>query len=128
MKELKTSLRAPQPSGSYSQGIRWDNLLFTAGMGPTDPSTGRISGNSIEEQTEQVLLNLQALLEDQGLTLNDVLKATVHLSDLNDFTGFDRVYRRFFSPPYPVRTTVGSQLMGILVEIDFVCAYKSMNT
>lgn len=80
-------------------------------------------GATIDVQTRRVLQSLHALLEDNGLSFNDVLKVTVHLQDLDrDFAGFDAVYREFFSPPYPVRTTVGSRLANILVEIDLMCA------
>lgn len=122
-KSVKSSLRAAQPGGAYSQGIAWGGLFITAGMGPTDPITGEVVGATIDVQTRRVLQSLHALLEDNGLSFNDVLKVTVHLQDLDrDFAGFDAVYREFFSPPYPVRTTVGSRLANILVEIDLMCA------
>lgn len=125
-KEALSSSRAPQPAGTYSQAIRWGPLLFTAGIGPVDPLTGRIVGTSIEEQTERVMQSLSLLLDDHGLTLDDALKVTVHLQNLaRDFPGFDAVYRRFFSMPYPVRTTVGSQLNAILVEVDCICGYRT---
>ncbi|MGC4945680.1 RidA family protein [Streptomyces sp. DT224] len=115
-----TTAGAPAPIGGYSQGIAAGPYLFTSGFGPQDPATGALA-DTIEEQTRQVLANVSALLAADGLTLDDVVKATVHLQDVHrDFAGFDRVYREHFSAPRPVRTTVGSQLMGILVEIDVV--------
>jgi 2-iminobutanoate/2-iminopropanoate deaminase len=115
---------APWPGGAYSQGIRWGNLVFTAGMGPHDPETGKVVGDTIEEQTAQVMKNLAAVLAVHGLTFDHVLKTTVHLTDLpGDFRRFDRTYREFVNPPYPARTTVGSKIKGdILVEIDMVAA------
>lgn len=114
----------PWPGGAYSLGIRWGNLMFTSGMGPHHPETGKVVGETIEEQTHQVMRNLAALLASQGLSFDDVLKATVHLTDLpRDFRAFDRTYREYVSQPYPVRTTVGSKIKGdILVEIDMVAA------
>jgi len=113
--------KAPQPGGVYSQGIWWNNLLFTAGVTPADPATRRIVGTTIEEQTRQTLDNLGAILQAAGLTFDDVLKVTVHLADIDrDFAGFNQVYGRYFREPYPARTTVGSRLPGFLIEMDLV--------
>lgn len=115
--------QAPAPGGAYSQGIISGNLFFTAGLGPQDPTTGEVNETDIGSQAEQVMQNLEGLLASQGLSFADVIKATVHLQDVvRDFKGFDEVYRRHVSEPYPVRTTVGSDLQGILVEIDVVAA------
>ena len=113
--------QAPRPRGAYSQGIQFGSLVFTAGLGPIHPETGEIVGQSVADQTRQVILNLQAILQEKGLGLADVLKTTVHLQYLErDFPEFNRVYLELFSEPRPVRTTVGSTLMGILVEIDCI--------
>ena len=114
---------APPPGGSYSHGVVANGLLFTCGMGPADPSTGKIVAGGIAEQTRQTLMNLQAVLAERGATLDQVIKVTAHLQDvLADFAAYDGVYREFFKAPFPVRTTVGSQLANILVEIDLVVA------
>ncbi len=110
---------APSPAGPYSQGIVTDDLLFTAGFGPQNPKTGTMP-EGVAEQTRQVLRNIAAVLEENDATLDDVVKTTVHLADLADFVEFNNAYEEFFAPPFPVRTTVGSQLAGILVEIDVV--------
>ncbi len=112
---------APRPAGPYSQGIVANGLMYTAGFGPQDPA----DGNSVADQTRQVLRNLQAVLAERGLTLDDCLKTTVHLADLADFAEFNAAYQEFFTEPYPVRTTVGSQLANILVEIDVVAAFPA---
>jgi reactive intermediate/imine deaminase len=112
---------APQPAGPYSQGIVANGFLYTAGFGPQDPATGAVA-ESVAEQTRQVLRNIAAVLAEHGLTLDDCVKSTVHLADLADFAEFNGAYKEFFSEPYPVRTTVGSQLANILVEIDVVAA------
>jgi 2-iminobutanoate/2-iminopropanoate deaminase len=91
-----------------------------------DPATGQLVGTDVGTQTRQVLANLTAVLETAGMDLSNVVKATVHLADMRDFAAFDAVYRSVMPAPYPVRTTVGSTMLGVLVEIDFV-AYRDPN-
>jgi len=110
----------PRPAGPYSQGVAAGGLLFTAGFGPQDPATGAIAPE-VGEQTRQVLRNVLAVLAERGLTAADILKVTVHLQHLDrDFAAYNSAYQEFFSAPYPARTTVGSNLADILVEIDVV--------
>ncbi len=113
---------APRPAGPYSQGIV-ANGMYTAGFGPQDPADGNAVADNVADQTRQVLRNIQAVLAERGLTLDHCLKTTVHLADLADFAEFNAAYAEFFTEPYPVRTTVGSQLANILVEIDVVAAF-----
>lgn len=121
MRQAFSSDSAPRPGGSYSPVMRAGSLVFTAGMGPASPITGATVGTTIEEQTTQVLDNLEAALGAAGVGFGDVVKVTTHLAELKrDFAGYDAVYRARMVEPYPVRTTVGSQLMDILVEIDVV--------
>ncbi|MFE7431934.1 RidA family protein [Streptomyces tendae] len=111
---------APRPAGAYSQGVVAGGLLFTAGFGPQDPVTGAVP-EGVAAQTAQVLRNVDAVLAARGLALRDVVKVTAHLQHLKrDFAAYDAAYRAFFAEPCPVRTTVGSDLMDILVEIDVV--------
>jgi 2-iminobutanoate/2-iminopropanoate deaminase len=110
----------PQPGGAYSHVTAQRGLVFTAGFGPADPETGEVP-DGIEAQTEATLMNVRRALAGAGLRLSDVLKVTVHLAELRrDFAAFDAVYGQIVPRPYPVRTTVGSQLLDILVEIDVV--------
>ncbi|NUU24133.1 MAG: RidA family protein [Streptomycetaceae bacterium] len=119
-KELR-SADAPAPGGTYSQGIDAGDFVFTSGQGPNDPRTGRPVGDDIATQTRRTLENVKAILAEAGLDFGDVVKVTTHLQHLKrDFAGYDAVYREYFTEPYPVRTTVGSDLMNILVEIDVV--------
>lgn len=116
---------APAPAGPYSHAVAAHGLLYTAGLGPIDPATGRIVGTEIEEQTRQVLRNIGVVLAAAGLGFADVVKSTVHLADVRrDFAGFNRAYAEFFAQDFPVRTTVGSTLPDILVEIDVVAALR----
>jgi 2-iminobutanoate/2-iminopropanoate deaminase len=119
MKQSIVTKNAPAPVGAYSQGVKVNNRIYVAGQGPKNPKTGQ-TPETIEEQTKQVLLNIQNILEAAGATMADITKVTAHLSDLKDFDKYNQVYTEFFSEPYPVRTTVGSQLMNILVEIDVI--------
>jgi 2-iminobutanoate/2-iminopropanoate deaminase len=118
-KQQVTTDKAPRPAGPYSQGLRVGDFVFVAGQGPANPATGKM-GDTIEEQTAQVLENIKAILEAGGATMADVVKSTVHLSDLSLFARFNTVYATYFPDPKPVRTTVGSQLPNIMVEIDVI--------
>lgn len=121
MSRVVSTPDAPRPSGSYSQGLLVGNVLFTAGMGPHDPVTGKVRGKTIHEQTEYTLASLEAVVIAAGMSKADVVKVTAHLARLDqDFAGYDEVYRRFFQPPFPTRTTVGSVLPGILLEVDLI--------
>ena len=120
--EIQSKRGAP-PQGAYSQGWRAGDFIFVTGTGPIDPATGRLSGDTIEQQTELTIDNISAILEADGASLRDVVKATVHLSDTGLFARYNAVYARRFSKPYPVRTTVGSDLghsPGMLIEIDCI--------
>ena len=118
-KEIKTD-KSPQPLGPYSQGLVVGNRIYVAGQGPRNVATNS-TPEGIEEQTRQVMTNIKNILEAGGGKMDDVVKSTVHLAKLEDFEAFNKVYSSFFNTPYPVRTTVGSDLLGgILVEIDVV--------
>ena len=114
---------AAPPRGAYSQGWRAGDLIFVTGTGPIDPKTGQLAGDTIEAQTELVIDNIESVLRADGASLGDVVKVTVHLSDTGLFARYNTVYARRFPQPYPVRTTVGSdlrQLPGMLIEIDCI--------
>ena len=120
--EIQSTRGAP-PRGAYSQGWRAGDFIFVTGTGPSDPVSGELVGDTIERQTEQTIDNMLAILEADGASLSDVVKVTVHLSDTALFARYNAVYARRFSKPYPVRTTVGSDLghtPGMLVEMDCV--------
>ena len=122
--------RGVPPGGAYSQGWRAGDFLFVSGTGPIDPGTGKLVGDNIEQQTEQTIANISAILEAEGAALGDVIKVNVHLSDTSLFKRYNQVYARHFSPPYPARTTVGSDLghsPGMLIEIDCI-AYRRKKT
>ncbi len=122
MPRFTTADNAPRPAGPYSHAAVAGGLLYTAGFGPQDPDTGQIA-DDVAEQTRQVLRNVGTVLAEHGLDFSAIVKTTVHLQNLKrDFAAFNDAYGEFFDPPYPVRTTVGSDLMNILVEIDVVAS------
>ncbi|BCB07229.1 reactive intermediate/imine deaminase [Vreelandella venusta] len=105
--------------GHYVGARRTGDLVFTAGQVPRD-DTRRIIGTTIEEQTAVVLRNLEATLKSVGAEMSDVIKVTVHLQHLKDVTRFNLEYSKHFIENAPVRTVVGSDLNGVLVEIDAI--------
>lgn len=121
-KETVSTSGAPAPAGFYSQAVLAAGMLFSAGFGPQDPDSGKVA-DTVAEQTAQVLTNLRAVLEAAGGSLDDVVKVTAYLANLDrDFAAYNKVYGQFFAEPWPARTTVGAQLPGILVEIDVVAS------
>lgn len=111
---------APQPAGPYSQGIIADKFVFVAGQRPANPENGEIVEGGIQAQTRQVIENLSAVLEASGSSLDRIVRSTVYLSDIGNFHAMNSVYEKMIPKPYPVRTTIGTQLRNILVEIDVI--------
>lgn len=110
------------PLGAYSHGWRAGDFIFVTGTGPIGPD-GKVKGTTIEEQTEQAIDNLEAILRADGAGLADVVKATVHLSDVSLFPRYNEVYKRRFRAPYPARATAGSDLSmvpGMMILIDVI--------
>lgn len=107
-----------------SAGIVANGFLFVSGFGPHDPVTGELP-EDVKGQVRAVFANLSLVLAEVGLDLSDVVKVTAHLQELKrDFSPYNEVYAELMPTPYPVRTTVGSDLMDILVEIDVVAALR----
>jgi 2-iminobutanoate/2-iminopropanoate deaminase len=121
MKTISTK-KAPAAIGPYSQAVQVGNLVYTSGQIPIDPATGAFVEGGIKEQTRQSLTNVRAILEEAGLTMNNVVKTTVFMADMNDFADMNAVYAEFFSEPYPARSAVAVKTLpkGALVEIEVV--------
>lgn len=100
------SSSAPAAVGPYSQAVRAGDLLFVSGQIPLDPATGRLVGGDIAAQTHRVLQSLDAIVRAAGATLDDVVKTTVYLADMNDFAAMNRVYATWFADPAPARAAV----------------------
>ena len=123
MKAISTT-KAPAAIGPYSQAIQVGNLVYTSGQIPIDPVTGVFVEGGIKEQTRQALTNVQAILEEAGLTMKNVVKTTVFMADMNDFADMNAVYAEFFAEPYPARSAVAVKSLpkGALVEIEVVAS------
>lgn len=106
MKEIVQTERAPQAIGPYSQAIKANGFVFASGQIPTDPQTGQFVPGGIQEQTEQALKNLAAVLEAAGSGLDRIVKTTVFLADMNEFSAMNEIYGRFFRENPPARATV----------------------
>jgi 2-iminobutanoate/2-iminopropanoate deaminase len=119
-KQQVSTKKGASPMGAYSQGLKAGDFIFVSGQGPLDPDTGKVVGETIEEQTTRTLENVKAILEAAGASMADVVKVSAHLSDLSLFDRYNKVYSTYFPDPKPTRTTVGSQLLGIMVEIDAI--------
>lgn len=121
-KKIIATKQAPAAVGPYSQGVRAGKLLFTAGQIPLDPESGELVGGDIATQTHQVMKNIQAILASAGASLEDVVKTTIFLQDMDDFTQMNGVYGSYFKGDPPARSTVQvSRLpLGAAIEIEVV--------
>jgi len=122
MREPIHTDKAPAAVGPYSQAIRANGLVFTSGQIPLDPDTGKLVEGGIEEQTRRVMENLSAVLESAGTDFTRVVKSTVYLTDIGDFTRVNNVYGAFFSADPPARSAfqVAALPLGARVEIEMV--------
>jgi len=117
--------QAPKPSGPYSQGVISGGFLFCSGQIALDPETGRLVEGDIEAQTDRVLLNLLAVLREAKMGPENVVKTTVYLADIADFSRMNEVYARHLGKQPPARTTIqaGALPQGVRIEIDAVAAF-----
>jgi 2-iminobutanoate/2-iminopropanoate deaminase len=122
VKEIIKTERAPNAIGPYSQAVRAGGFIFCSGQIPFDPETGEFVPGGIQEQTEQVLRNLMAVLEAAGSSLDRVVKTTVFLSNLNDFGAMNEVYARFFDEACPARSTIEASRLprDARIEIELI--------
>ncbi len=125
MKAISTE-NAPRPAGHYSQAIVHNNIVYVSGQLPIDPKTGERRTGPIEEQTEQVLSNLAEILKAAGADLNQVLKTTVYISDIELWPRVNNVYSRFFGEHRPARSVVPTKNLhfGFQIEIEAIAALK----
>ena len=124
MKDIVLTDRGPKPIGPYSQAVKSNGFVFVSGQVALDPKTNEFVGSDVRQQTERVLENLKAILEASGVSLNHVVKTTVFLKDMNDFTAMNEVYARYFIAAPPARSTVQAARLprDALVEIDLIAS------
>ncbi len=124
MKEIISTDDAPAAVGAYSQATATDDLVFTAGQIPLTPDGDMLDGAAIDVQTEQALENLEAVLTEAGVGMDDVLKVTVYLEDIDDFEAMNTTYESFFETEPPARSAVGVDELpkGAGVEIEAIAA------
>lgn len=121
-KQIISTQHAPGAVGPYSQAVKIGDLVYTAGQIALVPQTGKLVAGGIEEQTEQVMKNLAAILEAAGASLVNVVKTTIFLTDMNDFAKVNQVYGGFFKDAPPARSTVqvSALPLGAKVEIEAI--------
>ena len=121
MKQVITSNGAPAAIGPYSQAIRVGDMLFTSGVIPVDPATGNIPEGSAA-QAQQAFTNLTNLIQDAGGSMENVIKTTVFIKEMDDFGVINEVYAKFFPEPFPARSCVAVKTLpkGVLVEVEVI--------
>ncbi len=120
-KQLKTD-KAPSAIGPYSIAIETENFLYTSGQLGLDPTTGKLVSDDVEEQTTQVMKNLEAILKADNLTFDSVIKSTIFCANMADFPKINKIYGSFLKEPYPARSTiqVAALPLGGLIEIEMI--------
>lgn len=122
MKKTIQTVRAPAPIGPYSQAISAHGFLFISGQIPLDPASGEVIGKDIDEQTRQVMHNLEAILKEAGSGFDRVVKTTVFLARMEDFPRFNQIYGEFLGDAKPARVTVEVSRLpkNVLIEVDAI--------
>jgi 2-iminobutanoate/2-iminopropanoate deaminase len=121
----KTAITSPElapPVGPFSQAIKVDGFLFLSGQVGQDPATGKVVEGGIEAETERIFQNLSAVLKAAGRSFDDVVRAGVFLKNMSDFAAMNSIYAKYFSQPFPARTTIAAAALplGACVEIDLI--------
>ncbi len=125
MKKIISTDKAPKAIGPYSQAIEFNNMIYTSGVIPVNPETNELVNGSIEEQAEQAIKNLAALLTEAGSSVDNVIKTTVFIKDMNDFAKVNEIYASYFTKDCPARSCVEVARLpkDVLIEIEAI-AYK----
>jgi 2-iminobutanoate/2-iminopropanoate deaminase len=124
-KQIIKPAKSPAAVGPYNHAVRIGDLLFCAGQIPIDPKDGSLITGDIKAQTQRVLENVKAILDDQGLTFGNVVKSTVFMANLADFAGMNEVYAKFFTENFPARSTIQVAALpkGASVEIEVIAHF-----
>jgi len=124
-KEIVNTINAPAPIGPYNQATKANNTLFISGQIPADPATGEIITSSIEDETHMVMKNLKAILDEAGLSFDNVLKTSIFISDMDNFNKINTVYGSYFTADFPARETVQVSRLpkDVNVEISAIASF-----
>jgi 2-iminobutanoate/2-iminopropanoate deaminase len=124
-KQIIKPAKSPAAVGPYNHAVRIGDLLFCAGQIPIDPKDGNLITGDIKAQTQRVLENVKAILDDQGLAFGNVVKSTVFMANLADFAGMNEVYAKFFTENFPARSTIQVAALpkGASVEIEVIAHF-----
>ena len=124
MKKIINTEKAPKAIGPYSQAVEANGMLFISGQIPVNPETGKVVEGGVAEQTEQVLLNMKAILEEAGLNFSNVVKTTCLLDNMDNFAAMNEVYAKYFTNEMPARAAYGvvKLPLGVMVEIEAIAA------
>lgn len=127
MKDIVLTDRGPKPIGPYSQAVKSNGFVFVSGQIALDPKTAEFVGTDVRSQTERVMENLKGILEAAGTSLGHVVKTTVYLKDMNDFSSMNEVYAKYFTASPPARSTVEAARLpkDALVEIDLIAFLRT---
>lgn len=125
LKTVINTVLAPQAIGPYCQAVKANGFLFLSGQIPLDPFTGQIVYGGIETQTSQVMNNIKAILDSEGLSFHNVVKTTVFIKDLNDFAKMNKIYGDYFGEEPPARSCVEVSRLpkDVLVEVEVIAVY-----
>ena len=126
MKQCFLTRRGPKAIGPYSTAVMQGGTCYLSGMIPVDPSTGKLAAEDVVGQARQVFENIKTVLEEQNLSMADILKTTVFLTDLGSFGAVNEIYAAYFGPDYPARSCVqvSALPMGALIEVEAVASLK----
>lgn len=124
-KEIISTDKAPKAIGPYSQAVRCNDMLYTSGMIPIDPKTGELCTGTIEEQTTLVLENLKALITEADTCFENVIKNTLYIKDMNDFSKINEIYGKYFTSNFPARSCIEVARLpkDVLIEMECIVKY-----
>jgi len=117
-KQAVSTTKAAAPKAPYSQGIIYGDMLFVSGAGPIDPKTQEFISGTLEEEARATLNNVKAIIEDAGFSMENALKVTVFLSDFDDFSRFNEVYKEYFPQPFPARSALQAGRLGFGIKCE----------
>jgi 2-iminobutanoate/2-iminopropanoate deaminase len=117
-KKIINTTQAPAPIGPYNQAILVNNTLYISGQVCLDPATGTLKNNDVKEETHQVFKNLKAILQEAGMSLSDVVKSTIFITDMTRFAELNEVYAQYFDKDFPARETVQVAALPLFVNVE----------